>query len=209
MFDFFKKTKDKIEIYRSYDKPTGYGAVTKEKKISIEKFLLKIRSDRHNHEYGFISTKFNGVEYPVHDLDSVEKYGFFKQEIKKLGKKYVIFRSSKHEDENNHYWAIIDDPIKNVKKYQDTNWHVINDKNYVAVTQISNHFFLRFTYDDLSRKPIRIEKTDGVSDNFKKFILKFEKLIENEGLELSALITRNPELLITYNRKQKLKNLSK
>jgi len=212
----FKFKNKKLKIYRSYNVDDGYGKIEKVKKISIEKFLEKGRNKKTDINYGFISTIYNGITYPVYDLDKQDKYELFLKEHDKDN--YVIFRSSSslpdnsmtanNQSETNHYWAIVDDGVKHIKKYDNLNWHKINDENYVYYCKANNSCFLRFTYSTIKRKPIRIKSKKNISNNFKEFIEKFESLINNEGLELSALLFDNVNLIKTYNRKQKFSKIT-
>ena len=49
----------------------------------------------------------------------------------------------------------------------------------------------------------------NLSTNFQLFIDKMFIYYNNEGLELSVLRYKNPQLLIKFNRKLKLQQLSK
>jgi len=216
--NFFNK-KNQLIIKHTYYKADGYGGGDyKSKTVSIEKFLKKARLNNHNYTYGAISTKFNGRQYPVYDLDNESKYNDFLELHKEDN--YVIFRSSKSGPDNTltvgsgtyietrHYWAIVDEDVKSIKNYKNVNWHVINDKKYVKFVKQNNSFDLRFTYENLERKPIRIKTSPNLSKNFKLFIKTFENLIENEGLEISTLIEKNKDLITYYNRKKVLTKLT-
>ena len=218
IFSRKKEIDNKLNIFHSYDRSRGYSTIQKKKKTSIENFIQASKNNDRDFRYGFINTLFNGVNYPVHDLDSEDNYNLFISEMNKLGKKYVVFRSSKNApveisnglgttQETNRYWGIVDEPIIDIKNYNDTNWNIINDSDYVSCTKKDKEFCLRFLYSTIDRKPVRIASIDGVSENFKKFIYKFEKLIDNEGLEISAIISKNSELLKTYNRLKKLERI--
>ena len=209
---FFNKKNEDLDLYYSY----LYGSYSqeKEKSITITKLKRKIK-DNENVKYAFISTLFKKSYYPVHDLDSEEEYIRFIKNVKKYN--YVIFRSSKNNDvkndssrQENHYWAIIDKPVKNVKEYDDFNWFTINDEIYKNYCKYYNKFFLRITYTDLDKKPIRIKKEgDNFSKNFKLFIKKFEKMIEEDSLEISGLIYKDEKLIERFNRKSKFERIIK
>jgi len=209
MFQFLKKKNKEnvLNIYHSYSRSDGYTDIKKSKRVSIEKFLKKSRNNNSDYRYGFINSKFNDCQYPVYDLDSENKYQEFLNYYPTS--KYVIFRSSTEPSSQkfNHYWAIVDEDVKSVKKYKNVAWHVINDVDYVNFCKKENSFDLRFTYENIPNKPIRIKSQGDVSDNFKLFIKTFEKLINTEGLEISTLIIKDKELLKLYQRKNKLKKL--
>jgi len=206
--NFFENKQNNLIIHHSYYRNDGYEDIFRRKNISIEKFLKKAREYNKDYTYGSVSTKFNGKQYPVYDLDSQSHYERFINLHRK--KNYVIFQSSKSDtDEIKHYWAIIDENVKSIKNYENVNWYVINDTNYVKFSKKHNTFDLRFTYNNLSKKPFKIISCDNLSDNFKLFIKTFEKLIDNEGLEISTLIEKNKELITYYNRKKVLEKLTK
>ena len=217
--NFFRKRINQLNIYHSYLRNDGYGGVEKHKKVSIEKFLSKARAHHESYTYGSISTKFNDLQYSVYDLDSEDKYNDFLQ-FHHNKENCVIFRSSKSGPderltngsgtfhETRHYWAIVDENVRNLKNYNNVNWHVINDNEYVKFCKKNNSFDLRFTYETLDRKPIRIKTGDDVSENFKLFIKSFEKIIDEDGLEISTLISNDKELLTLYNRRKKLEKLT-
>jgi len=242
LFFFFEDTKynidysDDLETFKSYR--SGAYDHEKKKKTSIVSLKKDVRNET-KVNYGFVSTYFQGVHYPVHDLDSEEKYLEF---IKQSDKNYVIFRSSKNnnihieynsglvigrrplsppppprpssntkEELENHYWAIIDEPITSVKKYEnDFNWNTINDTKYKRYCKDNNRFVLRFTYKNLDRKPILIKRNgENFSKNFKKYIDLFDKLLDGDALEISAIMSKNKEMIDIYNRKVKLTNILK
>ena len=207
MLSFFKKKKKKkineLNIFHSYDRTSGYSTIKKHSKTSIDTFIMKTKENHSDYRYGFINTEFNGVHYPVFDLDSQEKYNLFISEMKYLGKKYVIFISSSWNNIN-RYWAILDEEIISPKYYNDNNWLIINDIKYVSHCKDDNEFCVRFLYENLERFPRIIYKSNKPSNNFKKFINKFENLINIEGLEISALVSKNPSLLKKLNRMKKI-----
>ena len=207
IFNFFRKKveKDELSIFHSYSRSRSYSTIQKRKRTTMQNFLDRARGNDSDYNYGFINTYFNGVHYPVHDLDNEIKYQTFLKEM--VDEQYVIFRSSKSEDNGNRYWAIVDEEVLNIKKYKNTNWHIINDTNYVNVTKKEKEFCIRFTFKNMNRKPVRIIKTNDVSENFKKFILTFEELLNEDAIELSALIYKDKEVLSMYNRIKKLERI--
>ena len=150
--------------------------------------------------YGVTNTTYNNQYYPVYDLDTEDDLKVFKQEVKD---NYVLFQSSP-----DHYWAILDLPLKKLKDYKsNVNWNTLCDVDYKDLSLYYRNCCLRFTYDTLDRKPFIIKHyNDTYSDNFKEFIDKFENLIEEDGLELSVLIGKDKELLNLYNTKTNRKN---
>ncbi len=70
------------------------------------------------------------------------------------------------------------------------------------------NILIRGLYEDLSRKPRLNEINGNLSKNFQLFIDKLSMYYNKEGLELSVLKFKDPNLLIQYNRKKKLQQLN-
>jgi hypothetical protein len=181
----------------------GYSSEEKLKNISLYSLLIKFRNNNNTSDSVVISSKFKGVYYAMLDLDDNDKYELFKKIYSSTP--YAIFSSSP-----DHYWGFLDIPYARISDiYLDTNWKVCNDSNYVSYTKRRENILIRGLYEDLSRKP-RLNETNGnLSKNFQLFIDKLSMYYNKEGLELSVLKFKDPNLLIQYNRKKKLQQLNK
>lgn len=185
---------------------TYYGGYSTEERLKIEplsKIMEKCITDTKNNVGGVvISSKFNGIYYAMFDLDNQQNFELFKKIY--AATPYVIFQSSP-----NHYWGLLDVPyIKLADIYNDTNWKVCNDQNYISFTKMRDNMLIRGLYENLSRKP-RLSETNGnLSKNFQLFIDKLTKYYNKEALELSVLRYKDPTMLIQFNRKRKIQQLN-
>jgi len=209
----FKKKSTDFEIFKSIKNSYDFIYINKITIDDFKKLSLK------NSYYGSISTKYKNYFYPVYDLDSEESYQKF---IKVIDKNYVIFRSSKNNimkkqnDQNiinndsqleNHYWAIVDQKT-NIRNYsKNLLWNTINDEKYVLFCKQNKRFSLRFTYENIQRKPKLIKYDLIYSNDFKDFIDKFDYLLNNDFFEISQNQTTDKDLKLLYNRTQILKSL--
>lgn len=152
----------------------------------------------------FIESKFNGIMYPFYDLDADDKYTKIK-EI--LDKPYALFNSS---DKYEHYWLFVDDErFKNIKElFNDNQWLCYNDQNFLNATKESKKLVIRGLYNKLNKKPKLLYIDENASDNFKLFINKLDNFYKNEGLELSSLKYKDPEMYNFYIRKKKLQKIT-
>ena len=218
--------KDSLLFIRQYKYNHTYGFDIKYTRESIETIINKYKSNIEN-KYGVsIESEFNGINYAVFDLDNKYHLNLFERLYSNVP--HVIFISSRicvdntesltpgfhpynvlHDEDLEHYWGIVDIPYnKKQDIYQDHNWKVCNDQEYIKFCMNYNSIRLRGLYENENRKP-KLEKTCGkLSKNFKLFIDKLTTFYNNEGLELSVLRYKDPSLLIKYNRKIKLKNLN-
>jgi hypothetical protein len=148
-----------------------------------------------------IESKLNSFYYPIFDLDNLTHFNLFEKLYSPNS--YVLFRSSE-----NHYWGIVDAPYKKITTiFNDFNWKICNDLNYVNFCKSYNRLPIRALYENKNRKP-RLYKIHGnLSKNFQLFIDNLCIYYNKEGLELSVLKYKNPEMLIHFNRKLKLKNI--
>jgi hypothetical protein len=78
----------------------------------------------------------------------------------------------------------------------------------VSFAKSQNLLLIRGLYENRSRKPALYETHGNLSGNFKLFIDTLEKYYKTYGLELSILRFQDPEMLLQFNRKQKLKNIN-
>lgn len=157
----------------------------------------------------------------MYDIDNEKSYQDF---LSLSDEEYVVFRSSKNDNSNNysnsglthgspppipyHYWIFIDNPMKKASEYFDNvNWNVLCDIDYKVLIQKKKKYFARFNYINMDRKPIKIHETKNSSPNFKLFIEKFIDLINDDGLKISALRYKDPNLLYQYQRVSKLKRI--
>ena len=97
---FFKK-KNKLEIYREYEYHDDYNTQKKVRKSTIKSIQKRLDKQRGGVVGVFISSKFNGLYYPVFDLDDVSKLNLFQRINKDIP--YIILQSSV-----GHYWGILD-----------------------------------------------------------------------------------------------------
>jgi len=216
---FFFKSKDisksKLSFFRQYSSSDGYSTTAKIKKESIDDTIRYFRKNTDFDRYASISieSKLNDIYYPIFDLDCQSKYELFKTLCNDIP--YVIYISSynnapSNEDNNYHYWGIIDKPTKKIDDiFLDMNWKICNDENYVNFSIERKKLLLRGLYENKQRKPHIIDKNGTFSTKFNIFIDELENHYNNIGFELSVLRYKDPELLIKFNRKLKLKQLNK
>lgn len=222
--------KNKLIFYREYTHYGSYHNSTRFKNEFIETILYRFKQESSPNNYISISSKFNNKNYPFFDLDSEEDLELFKKIYS--NKSYVIYCSSTNNDtstttirtapsnsgstttninpdEKTHYWGILDVPYKNVKDILlDTNWKVCNDSKYVSFAKSQNLLLIRGLYENRYRKPALYETQGNLSGNFKLFIDTLEKFYKTDGFELSILRYKNPDMLLQFNRKQKLNEIN-
>lgn len=198
-----KVGKDELTFYRQY---THYGEYSNDEKIRKERIEKILDISKQNIDQSdldvLVSSKFNGVYYAMYDLDSKENFDLFKDIH--LSTSYAIFISS-----SDHYWGFIDIAYEKLDDiFFDINWKVCNDQKYVSFSRSKQDIFMRGLYEKMERKP-RLSETNGeLSKNFQLFIDKLTRYYNKEGLELSVLKYKDPNMLIKFNRKRKLQQLS-
>lgn len=198
--------KNKLIFYRQYTHYGAYCTTSRLKVECIESILYRFKCEKSPDDYILISSKFNNKNYKFFDLDSEENLELFKKLYS--NKSYVIFCSSTNNNKKN-YWAFLDEPNKNIKDiFLDTIWLTCNDNKYVSFAKKQNILLIRGIYKNKSNKPILYETYGDLSRNFKLFIDTLEKYYKTEGLELSILRFKDPDMLLQFNRKQKLKNIN-
>jgi hypothetical protein len=236
--NFFSRAKkrivpDELTFIRKYEEgrldggfhsDTDYGSTTKYAYESINKIINRFKREDSPTYNVTIENKFNGKFYPIFDLDKEEHLELFKKLY--TDTPYVIFISSFKKPDNTlissgvtystqvdldreHHWAILDVPYDKQKDIlSDHNWKICNDKRYVSYCIERKSIVIRGIYENKSRKPQLNETNGNLSKNFQLFIDKIHKYYSNEGLELSVLRYKNHDMLLTFNRKQKLKNIN-
>ena len=214
MIFFNKKEKDELIFLRQYTHDREYDPEQRIKYESIDYILKYFRKliDIDKFCNVVIESKFKNVIYPFFDLDSKSKYELFKTLYVDIP--YVIFISSYNDEELNdekkyHYWGIIDKSYKNIKELiLNQNWKICNDEKYVKYSTYLNKLMIRGLYENKNRKPKLFEKNGNLSKNLELFISKLENHYKNNGFELSILKYKDPELLIQFDRKIKLKKIN-
>lgn len=186
---FFKK-KNNLEIYREYEYHDDYNTKNKIKKSSIKDIQKRLEKDYNSVKGIFINSKFNGLYYPIFDLDDSSKLNLFQKINKDIS--YVIFQSS-----NGHYWGILDTPKKKLSDIldKDPSWKICNDSKYVSFTRIKGIMLLRATYENYDRKPFVYYINGNLSKNLKLFIDEFKSYLNNQGFEFSVLYHKSEDLL--------------
>lgn len=224
MWNFKRKNKSENELVTNnnelsfqlhYKVSDGYGSCEKSKSESIDKIINLFRTaNKFQKTQGLtIESKMNDLYYPMFDLDSKSKCELFKTLY--VDTTYIIFSSSYNNntlDDNLdcHYWGFIDNShVKLDTIFSDMNWKICNDEKYVDFSIRNRKLVMRGLYENKYKKPHIYEKNCVFSENFELFINKLEYYYNNEGFEMSILRYHDPELLIKYNRKLKLKNIIK
>lgn len=184
----------------------GYSTKNICRSCNIDLLRNKIYTHR-NYIDCVISCEFNGEKFVVFDLDNEVNKDAFVEIFNK--KPYVIFKSSSNKDDR--YWGILGVCFDTLSKKMKRAWTTINDYNYVVFSRNKDHMFLRGTYNNKNRKPkLSFEnKKENFSKNFKLFIDKLIEYYNNEGLELSALKYETPELVLKFERLNKIKLIEK
>jgi len=193
---------NKLTFFRNYESYGSYSSSERYKIESLDTILKKFRKSLSTENTVSIKTIFNNINYAVFDLDDNKKLDLF--EIISDEDSYVIFQSSEE-----HYWAILDKPYKKLSDiFNNHNWKICNDQKFTQYCFNTKHIVIRGLYEDKSRKPFIVKKQGELSENFQMFISKLEDFYNKEGFELSVLRYRDPDMLIKYNRKLKMKNLN-
>jgi len=193
---------DELRFYRQYKYYGSYSSGDRRKREKLSEIIDYFRKSIKNDCGVNIESNFNGLIYPVFDLDSQEKLDLFKNLYST--DTYVIFRSSQ-----DHYWGILDSPTEKIEEiFYDHNWKTCNDQQYVEFSREYEKLYLRGIYENEDRKPRIFETNENLSKNFQLFINKLSIYFSKEGLELSVLRYKDPTLLIKFNRKLKLKQLN-
>lgn len=204
MFDFFKSKKsikDELVIYHEYVVYGTYSEKNKSKIMSIvdifERFRKKSKIPKKWEIY--VKSEYNGVMYPMFDLDTIEHKDTFEKLYSSVP--YVLYQSSPF-----HYWGILG--IKNPNIFTDTYWLSCNDPDFVNMTKERKHFRIRVLYEELSRKPVLIKINGNISENFQKFNNKLDLFLNNEAMELSIIKYKNTQMMLKFDRKRKLDKIT-
>jgi uncharacterized protein YxeA len=199
---FLRIKRNELSFLRQYTDHGSYSSDTGFYKEPISKILKVFNKKVVNRDKVFIESKFNKKYYPMFDLDDIKILDLFKKLYSDVS--YAIFMSS--ED---HYWAFVDKPYRKLSDiFLDYNWKICNDQGYVSCSVNSNTLVIRGLYENKTRKPHLFETNEILSKNFQLFIDKLIIYYNREGFELSILKYQDSEMLIKFNRKQKLKQLS-
>ena len=185
----FRSKKNKLQFYREYTHYSDYSSENRLWKTTID--TIQKRFEKRREVLGvYITSKFNGLIYPVYDLDSIKHLALFKKIF--ISTPYVIFESSK-----GHYWGIVDNPTKKIVNIleKDPSWKVCNDSEYVSFCTYKKKLFLRGLYENYDRKPFIYETNGILSVNLQLFVDKLNKFYNNEGFEFSVLKYNSEELL--------------
>lgn len=154
-----------------------------------------------------IESVFNNIYYPVFDIDTLEDYALFRNIYSPTP--YVLFASS-NENNNTHYWGILDVPYNNINDiFYDHTWKICNDPKYIKFCRQYNYITTRGLYENKNRKPQLYHTNGNLSENFQLFIDKLLSYYNKEGLELSILKYQDHDLLIKFNRKRKIEQINK
>jgi len=181
--------KNKLSFLRQYTYDDSYSECEKFRKCSIEKMVRKFNKEAQPEDNISILSVFNGINYPIFDLDTQEHYDLFKKINQELP--YVMFRSSE-----GHYWGISGVPYKKIKTLLlDHAWKACNDEKYVKFCIHHNIQIIRGLYENFERLPYEYERNGEISENLELFIKKVKEYYKNEGFELSLSKFKDSELL--------------
>jgi len=200
-----KKNIDELYLLRQFTRTRDYSAdITKIRSTDIDFMLNQYKNLIDYHDL-LILSKFNDNNYPFFDIDELSKYNHF---CRTTNHNYVSFQSSP-----GHFWVIIDEPFKNVadmvKNPLYSDWLVYSDNRYVSMCIERDDFYIRGTFKTLDRQPVIVNKIGTFSDEFKLFIFKLNEHFETNGLELSLLRYKDPEMLVQHKRVKKLSRILK
>ena len=200
----FTKTKiDELSFFREYVYNGSYSRDNVFAKENLNVIIQKFKAKVTNDNTVSIESKFNNKYYPVFDLDTQEHLDLFKTLY--TDSSYVIFCSSA-----GHYWGFLDNPVEKLEDvFYDHNWKICNDEKYISFCRAHNVLAIRGVYETEARKPNLYHINGNLSKNFQLFIDKMAIYYSKEGLELSVLRYKDPAMLVKFNRKQKLQQLSK
>lgn len=198
-----KDDDNKLLVHLEYIHHGAYSSSNKSIKSSLEKLLEYFKGEFSDRDYVYIESKFNNINYPFFDLDTEENKELFLQTHQ--NDRYVLFQSSPE-----HYWAILDGDFSLNQILNDSMWISCNDSKYVSISKEQKNLRIRGLFENMVRKPKIISKNleDKFSDNFQQYIEKMVSYYNNEGLELSVLKYKTPELILHFDRKRKLQQLS-
>ncbi len=205
MFDFLKKKKikknDELTFYYDYVVHGNYSNTNKNKILTLPDIFSKFKKiNVVPKEWNiFVKSEFNGITYPMFDLDTIEHKETFEKLYNDVS--YVLFQSSQ-----DHYWGILG--IENKNMFTDTFWLSCNDVKFVSMTKMRGEYRLRCLYNNLNIKPINFNVNGQISDNFKKFLDKLKKIYSNEALELSIIKYKDPQMMLKFDRKRKLDKIN-
>lgn len=195
--------KNQLEIYREYVYHGDYSTKNKLRKSSIKK--IQRRFEKHKEVVGvYINSKFNGLYYPMFDLDNIGHLNLFQKLNKDIP--YVIIETSK-----DHYWGLLDTPTKHVSEIfeKDPSWKICNDSRYVYLSENKHNLLMRGMYENYDRKPFLYYTNLKISDNLNLFINTFMKYLSNEAFEFSVNHYRSEDLLEELMIRKRAENVLK
>lgn len=203
LVDWKNDDEDKLILHLEYKHQGNYTSSMRSVKSTITRLLSNFKEGAAKDDYIFIESKFNGINYPFFDLDNEEMKDTFLEIYKE--EKFVLFQSSPE-----HYWAILDENVDLKFLFQDTKWLTCNDPKYVSCSKSSENLRIRGLYAYRNRKPQIIQKNreNEFTENFSKYIESMVEYYNNDGLELSVLKYKTPELILLFDRKKKLTQLT-
>jgi len=202
--------KDTLSFFEQYIYHDSYSDEDRMRPRYLPKILDIFRRSVKCNGSVSIESRFNNINYAVFDLDNIEQLKLFKKIYSATP--YAIFVSSYEQfvstSSQNNYWAFVDYPYSNIRKiFNEPNWKVCNDHNYVSFCMHHKKVLVRGIYEDNSRKPHQYEINGNLSKNFQLFIDKLDTYYNKDGLELSVLRYKDPTMLIKFNRRRKLQQL--
>ena len=179
----FKKRQecDTLAFIRKYEISRTYSTSIRHRYTDLDNILYRVKSGD-NYSMFLSCSKFNNQIYPFFDIDDINLYQHFCQNT---SYNYVTFKSSK-----DHHWVFIDKPYAKYRDFTNDNiayseWVTYCDKNYVKMANNNSRFVFRIDFEKLDRQPIKIYESKNLSNNFKLFMDKLDKLFETESVEIS------------------------
>ena len=194
--------KDELTFLRIYEYFGTYSNTSKIKNTQIDFILSQYRNQNEYNEL-IILSKLNDYHYPFFDIDDIDKYNHF---CNNTDSNYVSFQSSP-----GHFWVIVDKPFISLQDFiKDpifNDWIVYSDDKYTKL--VSDKFYIRGTFKTLMRQPVIDKKIGVFSDDFKTLIEKIVEHYDTDGLELSMLRYKQPDMLLQFKRMKKLTRILK
>lgn len=156
-YRLFQRRKNRLLFLRAFQISFTYSTEDTWKYCSFEKAVK--RAKKHKDCYFIIQSCYNGIHYPVIDLDNSNQLTKCLTEIEKRHIPYVLIQSSL-----NHYWVILDYGSKN---FYDANtildqMGVFGDKKYYQMAFSLKRYCIRAFYEkhDVSRLPSFVATSD-------------------------------------------------
>ena len=170
--------KNKLSFLRQYTYDDSYSECEKFRKCSIEKMVRKFNKEAQPEDNISILSVFNGINYPIFDLDTQEHYDLFKKINQELP--YVMFRSSE-----GHYWGISGVPYKKIKTLLlDHAWKACNDEKYVKFCIHHNIQIIRGLYENFERLPYEYAISQDINLNVENILDVYRQIAKDNNVEL-------------------------